>query len=253
VTIETKLEAAADAAPRRQRPDARRWKVSVVSKQTLNPRMMRLRFAGDDLNEFEWKRGQDVVLHLADRGEIVRRHYTIRHHDGKAKIVDIDFVLHGDSPAGRFVANATPGDTLEIAGPRGRTVVNASADWHLFLGDETCIPAIFAILENLPAGAKATAFIEIGSEADKQVLQSKADVNLEWVLREGAAAGPSELLLRHLKAFAFPEGRGHAYVIGETSNVRAQRHHLLERGFTKEQIAAEGYWRPDRIGGHDHI
>jgi len=246
-------DAAAAAVPRRQRPEPRRWKVSVVSKQSLNPRMTRLRLAGDDLNEFEWKRGQDVILHLQDRGEPVRRHYTIRHHDAAAKIVDIDFVLHGDSPAGRFVQNAAPGDTLEIAGPRGRTVVNPSADWHLFLGDETCIPAIFAILEDLPRGANATAFIEIGTEADKQTLNAKADVTLEWVMRNGAKAGPSDLLLRRLEDFTFPAGCGHAYVIGETSNVRAQRHRLLERGFTKEQIAAEGYWRPDRVGGHDHI
>jgi hypothetical protein len=27
----------------------------------------------------------------------------------------------------------------------------------------------------------------------------------------------------------------------------------LERGLDRGQIYAEGYWRPDRIGGHDHV
>ena len=56
-----------------------------------------------------------------------------------------------------------------------------------------------------------------------------------------------------VEKFQFPQGNGHAYVIGETSNVRAVRHRLLERGLKREQISAEGYWRPGRIGGHDHV
>ena len=52
---------------------------------------------------------------------------------------------------------------------------------------------------------------------------------------------------------SLPKGRGHAIIIGETSNVRAQRQHLLAQGLGKDQIYAEGYWRPGRIGGHDHI
>jgi hypothetical protein len=35
--------------------------------------------------------------------------------------------------------------------------------------------------------------------------------------------------------------------------VRAQRQGLLARGLTKDRIAAEGYWRPGRVGGHDHV
>jgi hypothetical protein len=27
----------------------------------------------------------------------------------------------------------------------------------------------------------------------------------------------------------------------------------LAHGMTREQIYAEGYWRPGRVGGHDHV
>ena len=78
-------------------------------------------------------------------------------------------------------------------------------------------------------------------------------MKLEWLLRNGATPGPSDLLSKALAAFTFPSGKGHAIVIGETSNVRNQRHALLERGFDRSQIYAEGYWRPGRVGGHDHV
>jgi NADPH-dependent ferric siderophore reductase len=149
--------------------------------------------------------------------------------------------------------SAKRGDTIDIRGPRGRIGLNPAADWHLFLGDETCIPAIFALAESLPKGAKAFAFIEVGSDASKLPLTTDADLKLEWLMRKTSEPGPSDLLLDAMKTFSFPSGQGHAVVIGETSNVRNQRHALLDRGFDRSQIYAEGYWRPGRIGGHDHV
>jgi NADPH-dependent ferric siderophore reductase len=60
-------------------------------------------------------------------------------------------------------------------------------------------------------------------------------------------------LIEALEAFQPPPGVGQACVIGETSTVRAQRQGLIARGLPKSQIAAEGYWRPGRVGGHDHV
>jgi NADPH-dependent ferric siderophore reductase len=46
---------------------------------------------------------------------------------------------------------------------------------------------------------------------------------------------------------------GHAYTLGETGLVRTLRQGLVARGLAKSQIFAEGYWRPGRVGGHDHV
>jgi NADPH-dependent ferric siderophore reductase len=228
--------------------------MEVVGARDVTPRMRRVTLTCGDLDELEYKPGQDLVLAmpLAD-GSTGRRHYTIRALDGAAKRLDIDFVLHGDSPSGNWARDVRPGDRIEARGPRGRVVLNPNADWHLFTGDETCIPGILGMLEILPGYAHAWAFIEIADAADRQPVASRARLHLEWVERKDAAPGPSEFMLDRVKAFALPPGRGQAYIIGETSNVRAQRHDLLARGMEKEQIAAEGYWRPGRLGGHDHI
>ena len=114
------------------------------------------------------------------------------------------------------------------------------------------MPAIFAMVEALPPSARAFAFIEIESLAERQDVSTAADLVLECVVR-GGPARPNSLLLDRLEAFDAPAGDGHAYIIGETSGVRAQRHFLLERGWRREQITAEGYWRPGRVGGHDHV
>ena len=104
----------------------------------------------------------------------------------------------------------------------------------------------------LPASARAFALIEVEGAQDEQPLPSEAQLEALWLHRGGPAA-PSAALIERLAAFEFPTGVGHAYVIGETSTVRAQRQGLIARGFPKEQICAEGYWRPGRVGGHDHV
>jgi NADPH-dependent ferric siderophore reductase len=231
------------------------WTLTVLKAFDVTPHMRRVQLTGDNLDEFEPRAGQEIVLQLSDAsGEAARRHYTIRRFDRAAKTIDVDFVLHGHrTPGVAWALDAKPGDALDIRGPRGRIAIDSAADWYLFLGDETAIPAIFGLLESLPATARAFAFIEIGDDSEKQSVQTAAQLELKFLSRNGAEAGPNDILAKALTGFTFPSGKGQAFTLGETSNIRELRHSLVERGMDRGQIYSEGYWRPDRIGGHDHV
>jgi NADPH-dependent ferric siderophore reductase len=238
----------------RQKPPLRSWTFRVVDSFDVLSNMRRVILTADDVDEFAYKPGQALVLMVPlPGGETGRRDYTIRNMDPVAKTISIDFLLHGDTPAPTWAREAKPGDTLEARGPRGGTVLRPEADWHLLTGDETCIPAIAHILETMPAQAKAFVFIEVADRSGEIALESQAHAAIRWVHRNGAPAGPSEIMNRVVQDFLLPPGTGHAYIIGETSNVRRQRHTLIARGLTRDQISSEGYWRPGRIGGHDHV
>lgn len=221
------------------------WSLRVSGKRQLTPNMLQVSFIATGPNELVWRRGQDLVLEFPHG----RRHYTIRRFDGRT--LDIDFVLHGRSVAGDWARAANIGDCIEAPGPRGHIYARA-ADWHVMVGDESCIPAIFAILEGLERTERAFVFIEIADDRERQAFESAASVSLTWLSRHGAPPGPSSILYDAVEAFAFPQGLGHATIIGETHNVRAIRRRLIERGLGKDQCSAEGYWRPGRVGGHDH-
>lgn len=240
-------------APRR-RPDLPAWTLTVVDAFDVTSNLRRVLLSTDRSDEFAYKPGQDIVFFLpTGDGELGRRHYTVRHFDRTTGTITVDFVMHGDTVGPRFARNAKAGDTVEVKGPRGRIVFQPEADWHLLTGDETCIPGILHILETMPAGARAFAFIEVQDESWQQPVETSAQAVVEWIHRGDTPAGPSSVMLDRLSAFALPDGRGQALIIGETSNVRAQRHHLIQRGMPREQIASEGYWRPGRNGGHDHV
>src|ERR1700749_1111855 len=103
------------------------------------------------------------------------------------------------------------------------------------------------MLEELGGAAPAHAFLEIENDTDRVPLDAPAKTTINWVMRNGNA------LFDAVENFPLPKGEGFAYIIGETAKVRAIRHRLLERGIARNRIAAEGYWRPGRVGGHDHV
>ena len=240
----------ASAFPLRTRPV---WPLTVVGAAGLTPRTRRVSLIGEGLETFSYRPGQDLVLGLPTPGGLARRHYTIRRLDRQELRLDIDFVMHGASPATQWAESVKVGDAVLAEGPRGRTVVHQRADWHLFTGDETALPAIAAMIETLPAGARAFAIVEVAGPEEEIIIDTAARLDVTWLHRNGPPLAASAGLIGALADFTPPVGHGHACVIGETATVRAQRQGLIARGFPKERIAAEGYWRPGRVGGHDHV
>jgi NADPH-dependent ferric siderophore reductase len=230
------------------RPHLPEWELEVMRAEDLTPRMRRVVVTGPALPDFAYEPGQSVILRIPG-AEDGRREYTIRSLDRERGEMALDFVLHGTTPGPEWARQVRAGERFRCRGPRGRTVFRPRADWHLFIGDETCIPAILHILEEAPRGTRAIALIEVEDAADELPVETEADLELHWLHRDGVG----QRVLDRLEALDLPAGHGHAYVIGETGKVRAQRHHLLARGLAREQISSEGYWRPGRVGGHDHV
>jgi NADPH-dependent ferric siderophore reductase len=77
-------------------------------------------------------------------------------------------------------------------GPGGGDI--PAADWYLFAGDETALPAISRILASLPTGCKATAVIEVADKSEEQPLRSAAERDIRWLHRNGATAGTTSLI-----------------------------------------------------------
>jgi NADPH-dependent ferric siderophore reductase len=190
----------------------------VVDSARLTPHMQRLRLTAPQLDGFGYRPGQDVMLLVAAEGNRpVRRRYTIRRLDPAARLLTLDIVLHGDGPGERWVRSARSGDRIEGIGPRGKITTSPAADWHLFIGDESALPAIFAMTEALPPGRPATLVLEIPQESDEQDLAAVASTRISWLHRLGAPAGDPSALAAGAAEVELPTGRGHAYLFGEAT------------------------------------
>lgn len=164
---------------RPRRPELPVWDLEVIRTEEVAPRMRRVVLTGLGLDSFHYRPGQALILRVPlPEGGIGRRDYTIRAFDRARHELAIDFLLHGETPAPNWARAARPGDRIEARGPRGRTTFAEGADWHLFLGDETCLPAILHILEEVPPGTRAFAFLEVADVFDQLPVETPADLTL---------------------------------------------------------------------------
>ena len=145
------------------------WDLEVRGAWAITPTMRRLRCTAPELAALSHLPGQDLMLTVPTTdGQFVRRRYTIRSFDPANATIDIDVVLHGDGPGATWAAALQPGTLVEAIGPRGKVTVDPSADWHLFAGDDSAIPASLAI-GRIPGHTEhAVVVLEVDGAAGEQ-------------------------------------------------------------------------------------
>lgn len=160
--------------------------------------------------------------------------------------LEIDFALHGDDgPISAWAERAQVGDGFEISDvhPRSGFSIQAATSHYLLFGDETGLPAIGAILEALPAHARAQVFAEVTDAGEEQPLTSRAALSLTWLHRAGDKPESSMLLEAAARSMDLPE-RAAIWIAAESGQVAALRQLLLkERGLDRADLYASGYWK----------
>ncbi len=240
--------------------------VPVVRTQLISPQLVRVTLAGPELQGFESlsfddhvkvffpEPGQDqpVMPAIGPNGLVfpegvpraAMRDYTPRRYNADTQELDLEFVLHGDGPAGTWAAQARPGQYLGLAGPRGSFVVPLGYDWHVLMGDETALPAIARRLEELPAGKRAIVRLEVANAESEIPLQSQAELDVRWLHRDAWKGEPAGLLAAAAQELVLPAGEGYVWIAAESLAARAAREVMvIEHHIAKDRIRAASYWK----------
>jgi NADPH-dependent ferric siderophore reductase len=261
------------------------FSLQVARTRRLGPSLVRVTFTGPDLHAFHSDgRDQSLSLFLPHPGQpepvvplelgdgwwqgwrelpddvrAVMRSYTLRALRRDPDEIDIDFALHGiepgagvqAGPASRWAARAAAGDRVLLLGPAvadNRAIrfrPPGDADLVLVWGDETAVPAASAIVESLPAGTRARVWLEVPHAGDIQDLETEADAEITWLVREREGAEGSPMALDALRAARLPSAeRPYVWIAGESGCVKELRRHFVrERGIDRRRVTFVGYWR----------
>lgn len=289
----------------------RLFEVALKERRMLSPSLDRMVFTGADVARMKTEGpdqrikvffplpGQDApqvpsgedwyprYRALPDDVRPPMRTYTLRQLRAEQCEVDVDFVLHGDAgPASRWATHARPGDRVLLLAPDA-DCADSSEGWEwkppagvgqvLLVADETALPAVAGILEELaalPDPPRTLALLEVAQGGDAVPLKAPASAELVWLPRGQAAYG--ERLLQAVQArLAAPmtlaegaeleeidvdaqilweqadasvAGPLYAWVAGEAGAVMAIRRHLLKGcGLDRRAITFMGYWRQGRV------
>ncbi|MGW0853933.1 SIP domain-containing protein [Streptomyces sp. NPDC002690] len=269
--------------------------VEVVRTVDITPGMRRITLRGEQLRAFATADGlarpafespgfdddltfyfpypgqRDPVLPVQGEAKLIApkdprplsRVYTVRRWDPTTGELDVDFVKHGVGAGTTWAYRSRPGDRVHLSGPSTSKAYPAGADWLLVAGDDTALPAIGRLLDELPSDARAQVFVEIAEDAHRQELRELPGVEVTWLVRAGAKAGTAKagtakagtakagtasLLTEAVRGAQWWPGQAFAWVAGEHTAVRDIRRHLVEdRGVPKEDIDFAGYWRRSEV------
>ncbi len=265
MSISTAAAAATQAtdprAPRRVRHEPRRRKLTVRQVETIAAHMVRVTLSGD-LEGFTSLGFDDHVKLFFPDGtknaegapNMLGRDFTPRRYDPAKDTLEIDFAIHDAGPATRWAAQAKPGDTLALGGPRGSFIIPTTYDWHLLVGDETALPAISRRLAELPARTRTVVVAEVDGPDDETALPTAADAAVTWAHRNGVAAGDSDVLAKTLAKLKLPAGDYYGWVACESLIAKALRRQLIaDHGANPKWLRAAGYWRRGAVAVHDVI
>ncbi|MEM5298648.1 siderophore-interacting protein [Burkholderia sp. JPY481] len=253
--------------------------LQVKQVRALTPHLIRVTLTGDDLHDFVSASFDDHIKVFfpepgADKPTLPQagpdgpvfpegkrptaRDFTPRRFDRDARELDIEFALHDAGPAAIWAAQAQVGQYLGVGGPRGSLVIPTGFDWHLLIGDDTALPAIARRLEELPAGTRVAAVIEVADPSARIEFTTEAELHLVWCYRSEAdtqTGTRGEALLHAVRDTWLPEnGEGYVWAAGEAAAIRAVRQHLCgERGVDKARIRAASYWKQGAVAVHETI
>ena len=260
-----------DTADERQLAEVagiRTFLTEVVAVTDINPHLRQVTFGGGDLATFE-PAGPDTFLFLLlpppgrtelgiDQSFTWEAHarmeeadqpdgayYTLRRWRPEVAELDILIVLHGDAgPASAWANRARPGDKVALWGPRTAYHPPEGTDRLLLVADETGLPAVAVILEQLPPGTSAQVVAEVDNEAERHELPESPAIHVTWVHRDGAEAGTTTLLADAVRALPPLTGTTYVWGGGESRAMTAVRRHVRdERALDREAVSLVAYWR----------
>lgn len=291
------------------------FNAEFARSEDITPHLRRITFAGPEIRDMTtWAPDQRIkiffpagdgrvpampdsedwyaaykAIPVAER--VPMRTYTIRHLRADAGELDVDFVLHGENgPASRWATHARPNDRVQICAPnRHAAEVGGGFEWkppenpdHLLLmADETALPALSGILEQLaarPSPPSAEIYAEVPSRADMLALPTWPGRTLTWLIRDEQPGKPrpGDLLGEAAKHARLPlgalteanveledididasvpwelakpvEGQFYAWIAGESEAVMGIRRYLIkDRGVDRSLLNLMGYWRFGKV------
>lgn len=234
--------------------------------EQITPHMRRVWFKGKDFIRYDtlehlhsrllFKQGRGVpeawpqmtdagrIRWPDGRAQLDTRVYTIRRIDHDAARLAVDFFVGDhDGPATQWARHAAVGDGVGFIGPAAHGLV--CAQFYVFAADETGIPGVLRCLEALGRDVCGVALLEVDGPQEVQQISAPPRVEVNWLYRNGAAPGTTNLLETAFDRISWPEDMTQVAFWGGMERkafVNLSRA-VKALGVPREKINAFAHWR----------
>jgi|GEM_PF-3702397 len=179
---------------------------------------------------------------LSDELKPSSRTYSIRHYDRANNLLTVDFVLHADPGiACTWAKTALKGDQVGLAGPGPMRMCNLEARAFLLIGDASSLPAIMAVIDQLPLQAKVQVVIEL-PKGHLPFIDCKRVSNINWHWLEQTFT-PQTVLLPLIKSLTLSLPETSVAIASEHKTVLCLRQYFRSLCIDKNYLYCVPYWR----------
>ena len=233
--------------------------VTLVAREEVTPRLLRLRFEGDVLRRLDvpqvamsvrlvvpWAGEDELVIPEWEGNEFLRadgsrpalRTFTPLDHDPDAGQLTLEIVRHDGGAVSAWAESAAIGARAALSGCSAGYDIPPEAEVLLVLGDETAIPAIRQIVAAAPDHVTLETHIEVVGES------AVVDLPAEWHVTPHGESPGGQLAEVVESLEALGDGT-YVWAAGEAGAMQRIRTHLFKRlGVDRGRAAIRGYWKP---------
>jgi NADPH-dependent ferric siderophore reductase len=254
-------------APIRKEPPPFR-PVTVARTEQRSPTLMRVTLTGDALDGFDvglpaasvrlllpddagtvdiptWN-GNEFLAADGSRPRI--RTLTPLRFDPSALELDVEVVLHDDSPLTAWAQGATEGTAAAVSGTGRGYEVDERVEAYVLVGDEAALPAITTVLPALPTTATVQVIVEVRHAHSRIELPAPEQATISW--EELPPAGrPGDAMVEAATKLDYPADV-RVWAAGEAAAVQRIRKHLFDEvGLPRRHATVRGYWKVGRAEG----
>lgn len=238
--------------------------VSVLAREHVTPRMLRLTLGGPELEGFHTYQADDHVMIVFPDPDGTRRipvaneeltldwpkppptgrKYTVRRFDADAGELDLDFFLHDGGVASSWATTAAVGERVAIAGPPGAKAFPHNYRHYVFAVDSTGLPAVERWLAESPADVSAHVVIETDDVSEHAYpLAARDGVEAIRLVRDDTGSRLAETV----RSLPLPDEGTFLFAAGEAEDIKPLRRWSAGR----LDSLITGYWKRGVAGLED--
>lgn len=233
-----------------------KFQLILSSREMITPRVLKLGFSLDQVNDFTYLPGQFITLHLPWSDRTLRRSYSIASPPVCRDTIEIAATLVEGGRASEVLQQLSLGDPVDATGPFGRLILqDDSFSRYILVATGTGVSPYRAMLPDLKARMEKNAKVVLllGVRDRDELLfgpefESLADaaVNFSFMpcySRYGPeVAGNLRGYVQDHLGYLEPRcGKDMVYLCGNPNMIDASVAYLKEHGFTNPSIRREKY------------
>lgn len=233
-----------------------KFQLILSSREMISPRVLKLGFSLDQVDNFTYLPGQFLTLYLPWRDKVLRRSYSIASPPSSDGRIEIALTLVQGGRASSILDNLGVGESVEATGPFGRLILQQdNYSRYVLIATGTGVSPYRAMLPDLKAkmAENAEVVLLLGVRDPDELLfgaefESVADATRNFSFRPCYSRHESEkkVTLRgyvqdHLDQLGLQSDKDMIYLCGNPDMIDTSVNYLKEHGFSNPSIRREKY------------